>query len=114
MIHKRLLLFLVGCIGSRSYLAYLAKTISPKYLPYMGTLALIPAIGFTIIYLFGLRKTGLEVGGGTIWWNQMRPIHALLYFVFAFSAITKKRFAWLILALDVLIGFIAYILHYRI
>jgi len=80
----------------------------------MGTLALIPAIGFTIIYLGELRKTGLEVFGDKIWWNNLRPVHALLWFAFAFTAITKKDFAWMFLALDVLIGFIAFFIHHSI
>ena len=26
-----------------------------------------------------LRKTGLEVFGDKIWWNNLRPIHGILY-----------------------------------
>lgn len=108
---KRILLFLIGCIGLRLWLVYLAKNINPEYLKIMGYLALIPAIGFLVIYLGGYRKTGIEVSGGKIWWNHLRPIHGLLYFVFAFMAINKNNNAWKVLLLDVLIGLLFYIKH---
>jgi len=106
---KRIILFLFGCIALRCYFAYLAKTISNDYLPIMGYLALLPAIGFSIIYAFNLRKTGPEVFGDTIWWNRLRPIHAVLYFCFAISAIKKKSWSYIFLLLDVIIGFTAFV-----
>ena len=91
----RVLLFLIGCMGIRSLFVYLAYSASPTILPYLGALALLPAIGFTFIYLFDLRKTGPEVFGDTkIWWNHLRPVHALLYGAFAVAAISKAPFAW--------------------
>ncbi len=81
-IQKRFLLFLIGCIGTRSLFVIIAKMISLNYLPYLGYLALIPAIGFIYIYLTGSRNTGAEVFGDKIWWNNLRPIHSILYFIF--------------------------------
>ena len=46
----RIFTFLIGCIGIRLSLVYIAKNYT-NYLPIMGKLALLPAIGFTIIYL---------------------------------------------------------------
>jgi len=106
---KRTLLFLVGCIGSRTLLAYLAKTVSLSWLNIMGYLALIPAMGFLVIYVFGLRKTGPEVFGEQIWWNHLRPVHSLLYFVFAYHAIHRKSYAWVFLAADVVIGLLVWL-----
>jgi len=112
-IHKRFALFLVGCIGTRSLLVYMAKTISTKYLPYMGALALLPAIGFFSIYIFKLRETGVEVLGDKIWWNDLRPVHGLLYLLFAISAIQKKSYSWIFLFIDVCIGLISFLtFHY--
>ena len=103
-IQKRFLLFLIGCIGSRSLFAILAKNISLNYLPILGYIALLPAIGFIYIYLTGSRKTGLEVGGEKIWWNNLRPIHSLLYFLFAYNAINGCSTSWIYLFIDVIIG----------
>lgn len=111
-IQKRFLLFLIGCIGSRSLFAILAKNISLNYLPILGYIALLPAIGFIYIYLTGSRKTGLEVGGEKIWWNDLRPLHAGLYFLFAYNAIYKHADSWKYLAADVLIGLIAFLYHH--
>ena len=111
-IQKRFLLFLVGCIGSRSLFAILAKNISLNYLPMLGYIALLPAIGFIYIYLTGSRKTGLEVGGEKIWWNDLRPIHAVLYFLFAYNAIYKHADSWKYLAADVLLGLVAFLFHH--
>ena len=106
--YKRFLLFLIGCIGTRVLLVYIAKNASIDILKYMGYLLLIPAFGFIYIYLTGSRKTGAEVFGDKIWWNNLRPVHALLYFIFAFLAITQNDYAWIPLLIDVLIGLFAF------
>lgn len=106
---KRLLLFLIGCIGMRSLFAYVAKVASVGWLRVMGWLALIPAIGFMYIYLTGARQTGAEVFGEKIWWNSLRPVHALMYFTFAWLAINGVRgMAWKVLAADVVLGLSAF------
>jgi len=102
---KRLLLFLIGCIGMRSLFAYVAKIANIGLLRVMGWIALIPAVGFMYLYLTGARKTGAEVFGEKIWWNSLRPVHALMYFAFAWLAITGARgTAWKVLAADVVLG----------
>ena len=103
-IQKRFLLFLIGCIGTRSLLVYLAKNAKHKYLKALGYLALLPAMGFLYIYLSGSRKKGVEVFGEKIWWNDLRPIHSLLYFLFAYNAINGSSTSWIYLFIDVIIG----------
>ena len=111
---KRFLLFIFGCIGTRSLFVYIAKNTRPKYLPLLGYLALLPAIGFMYIYLTGSRKIGIETFGEKIWWNDLRPIHALLYLLFAVFALNKVSYSWVILFIDVLIGLVSFLLfHYN-
>ena len=113
-LQKRFLLFLIGCIGTRLLFVYIAKNINLKYLPFLGYLALIPAIGFTYIYIFGARKTGAEVFGEKIWWNNLRPLHALMYFLFAGMAIMRNKLAWIVLLVDVLVGLFSFLIfHYK-
>jgi hypothetical protein len=111
-IQKRFLLFLIGCIGTRSLFVIVAKMISLNYLPYLGYLALIPAIGFIYIYLTGSRNTGGEVFGDKIWWNNLRPIHSLLYFLFAYNAINGNKNSWIYLLIDVIIGLISFLTYH--
>ena len=113
-IQKRFLLFIIGCIGTRSFFVYFAKNAAPKYLPLLGYLALLPAIGFMYIYLTGSRQTGAEVLGDKIWWNNLRPIHSLLYFLFAYNAIIGNNKSWMYLLLDVIIGLVSFLVfHYK-
>lgn len=107
---KRTLAFLIGCIGIRSLFVYLAKY-HQSYLKYMGALAIIPAVGFSYIYLTGSRKTGAETGGKAIWWNDLRPIHAFNYFLFAFLAFKSPEMAYIPLLIDVIIGILAWIFY---
>jgi len=111
-LQKRFLLFLIGCIGTRSIFMLIAKNIGIKYLPYLGYIALAPAIGFMYIYLTGSRKTGAEVFGEKIWWNDLRPLHSLLYFLFAYNAIMGNQNAWTYLLADVLIGLISFLVFH--
>jgi hypothetical protein len=112
-LQKRFLLFLIGCIGTRTAIVFIAKNATEKYLKYLGYLALLPAIGFIYLFLTGTRKTGAEVFGDKIWWNDLRPIHSLLYFLFAYNAIYGNKNAWKYLLADVIIGLISFLyFHY--
>jgi len=113
-LQQRFLLFLIGCIGLRSLFVVIAKYINAKYLKYLGYLALLPAIGFMYIYLTGSRKTGAEVFGEKIWWNDLRPVHSILYFLFAYNAIKGSTQSWVYLLIDVLIGFISFLIHHYV
>ena len=112
-IQKRFLLFLFGCIGTRTLFVFLAKNASKTYLQYMGYLSILPAIGFFYLFFTGSRKTGPEVFGDKIWWNNVRPIHGLMYSLFAYHAINGNPFAWIYLLIDVIIGLLSFLVfHY--
>ena len=113
-IEKRFMLFLIACIGSRLLLVYIAKTINIKLLKYMGYLLLIPSLGFFYIYLTGIRQTGVEVFGDKIWWNNLRPIHGLLYLLFSYNAINGNRSAWIYLLMDVALGLTSFLFHHNV
>jgi hypothetical protein len=107
---KSILLFLLGCMPVRILTVFIAKEYK-EYLSIMAPVAFLMALGFTLIYILGLRKTGAETFGETIWWNSLRPVHAILYYLFAYSAFMKKDYAWVFLAVDVLIGGMSFINH---
>ena len=108
-IQKRFILFLFGCIGTRALFVYLSTIVNKTILRYMGYIALIPAIGFLYIYFTGSRKTGSETFGDKIWWNDLRPIHSFLYFLFAYNAIIGNMNAWMYLFLDVMFGLFSFL-----
>ena len=112
-IQKRFLLFLIGCIGLRSLFVVIAKNIDIKLLPYLGYLALLPTLGFIYIFATDSRKTGMETFGEKIWWNNLRPIHAVLYGLFTYNAIIGNRGAWIYLLIDVVFGLLSFLIfHY--
>ena len=112
-LQQTLLMFLIGCIGARFLFVIIAMYISTKYLKYLGYLALLPATGFMYIYLTGARKTGVGAFGEKIWWTHLRPIHSILYFLFAYNAIIGNKHAWIYLLADVSIGLIGFLIqHY--
>ncbi len=110
-LETRMAMFIIGCIGVRTLFVFIAKNAKNDILPYLGYLALLPVVGWTWILLTGSRKTGFEAGG-KIWWNDLRPIHALLYLFFAIFAIRKDRRAWVFLAVDVVLGLTAFVIHH--
>ena len=111
---ERIAIFLFGCIGIRSLFVVIAKYININYLKYLGYLALLPAIGFIYIYLTGSRKTGPETFGEKIWWNDLRPIHSILYFLFAYNAIIGNAQSWIYLLVDVVFGLLSFLIHHYV
>ncbi len=109
-LQKRFLLFLFGCIPTRLLFTYIAKTGSTYVKKLSGLIAFIIATGFMYIYLTGSRKSGIETGGAPIWWNNMRPLHSLLYYTFAFMIYFKYYSdAWKVLFLDTMIGLFSFL-----
>ena len=51
---KRELLFLLGCIGSRSLLTYISTNI--HLLPYISIITFTISLSFLYIYIFGSEK----------------------------------------------------------
>jgi len=107
---KLFLLFIFGCMGARLLMAYTAKRINGKYLPIMGYLAALPALGFAYIYISGNRKEGGF--GQKAWWNDLRPVHAILYGLFSWNAINKRAGSWKFLFADAIFGLISFLTHY--
>jgi hypothetical protein len=103
-------LYLSVCLVVRALLAYAVKRTPAHRLPIVGALALIPAIGFTLIYLADWRRGPVtETGSGcTVWWNALRPVHAAMYWTTALYAIKRETtMAYLPLVIDVLVGLVA-------
>lgn len=104
------LLFLFGCIPVRIGLVLLLKYVPTKYLPILGWLALVVSIGFMSVY--NRRMKGIETNNKPIWWNEFRPVHAVLYFLTFVYAIQQKEWSWIPLAVDVILGLVLFIIHY--
>lgn len=107
-------IFFLLCLPIRLSLVILSKLLPIEYIKYLGFLLLIPSLGFFTIYLFDLRKTGLETGGKIIWWNNLRVIHGLLYLGYSLYAIKKNKNAWIFLLIDFLVGLSASLFHYNV
>ncbi len=111
------LIFLIGCIGTRLFLVYIAWFLIQKpaiYLKIMGLLFFISAMSLIIIFLNDWRKTGIETNNKPIWWNKLRPIHALFFILFSYSVMFKetRKHAWKFLLADTLIGLGAHLRHH--
>jgi|TARA_B100000780_G_C21039789_1_gene417200 hypothetical protein len=111
-IQKRFLAFMLLCIPVRIMFVFIAKMVNKKHLPLLGYLSILPALGFAYIFIFGKRKKGGETFGQKIWWNNLRPVHSFLYLIFAYLAITKNNNAYFPLLVDVIIGFVAFVIYH--
>ena len=113
-IKKRFFMFLGLCISTRIFFVYYAKQTDIQTLKSLGYIALVPAIGFMYIYLTGSRQTGAETQGAKIWWNDLRPLHSLFYFSFAYMAINgDQNNAYKALLIDVIIGLISFLMFHH-
>lgn len=112
-LQKRFILFLGACIPSRLLFAYFAKNGSLIIKKILALTALVIATGFLFIYISGIRKTGIETGGEIIWWNDLRPIHALLYYIFSILVLfSNYQDAWVVIVFDTIIGLISFIIYH--
>lgn len=114
-LEKRLTLFLLGCIPIRLLFVVAALLLPEDVLRALSLVALSAAIGFWVIFIGGLRKTGLETLGAPIWWNYLRPIHGTIWFFIAYYGWLKKReYVWKLMLLDVCFGLVSFTVYHTL
>jgi len=107
-LQQTLLAFLIGCMGARLLLVYFVKQLNKKWLSVAGYLAIFPIVVILYIFLTGVRNN-LGALGEKIWWNGLRPVHAILYALFAYFAIQGKRYAWMYLFADTMVSLVGFV-----
>lgn len=113
---KRILVFLLGCIGSRLLLTMFAF-ITLEYLPLLALITIPISVSFLYLYIFGNKTADIQLewlGDKKIWWDHLRPVHFILYMVFSIMAINKLSYSWIILLVDTIIGLVSWLIHHNI
>ena len=100
--------FLVGCLGTRLLLAYLAS--QSAWRSFIAVITATVSLCFAVLWTFSLRMQAPE-GGGHTWWAQLRIVHALLYGLAAVLAARGTDEGYKPLLLDVAIGAAAWVVH---
>ena len=103
--NTRQTLFLFGCIGVRSVLAFIAY--KEYYKDLLTIITSVIGLGLWTIYIFKLRDQAIEAGG-KVWWDHLRPIHGSIYLIFAYLNHIGNENAYVLLVIDVLIALFAY------
>ena len=114
---KRFLVFLLGCIGTRLSLSMLAKYITIDYLPFLAIITIPISISFMYLYIFGNDRADRQLewlGDKKIWWDDLRPVHSILFMLFSIMAINKSSYSWIVLLLDTTIGLVAWLNHHKL
>lgn len=104
-------LFFMGCIPVRILLAYvvylvLNDSLYESYKPYLAAIVMTIGLSFMIIYTMDWRQSGVEAGG-KIWWNNLRPIHSVIYLLTAVGMLYDVKNIYALLLVDVMIGIYA-------
>ena len=72
------------------------------------------AIGVGFLAVWGRRMRAFEstARAGRVWWNDLRPLHAALWLLYAALAARSVPRAWTVLLLDLVVGIAAW-KHFR-
>ncbi len=101
-------LFLFVCIPVRLLLVYLVLDVIPhNILQYMSIAGFIIFISFMKQFI-DYKEGDKGFFKGPVWWNNARPVHALLYLSAAILALVQPKDAWIPLLIDVLFGLCMY------
>lgn len=112
---RSLWLFLALCVPARlalTWMVFAATTTTAAVRIALQVALATAAIGITLIWTFGWRRTGPETLGAPIWWDKLRPIHAIHWSAAALLLSVQPDRAWWPLAYDVVLGTTATLLHH--
>lgn len=96
-------LYYAICIALRLFIAtlvyFLYKT---NYRLIFVIFYLLASLGSLYLFFFKIRQNGAF--NQTIWWNFLRPIHSILFFIISLLLYLKYEYTYLIIIFDTLIG----------
>lgn len=94
------------CIPVRLTIAVVVLLFPNRWLPFAGAVALIGALGL-VFRTLTYSPSQLGAFKQKVYWNNLRPVHALMWFVFAVLAFKQDSRAKIIPFIDVVFGAIA-------
>jgi hypothetical protein len=94
------------CVPVRLAIAVVVCLFPNRWLPFAGAVALIGAIGL-IFRTLTYSPAQLSFFKHKVYWNNLRPVHAFMWLVFAFLAFEQDPRAKIIPFIDVVFGAIA-------
>lgn len=101
------------CIFLRFLLAYLVfVTYNNSYRYILITFYLLAALGLLYHYLNKKRKIGAF--NNIVWWDDLRPLHALLFISTSILLYIKNPYSYILPFTDTIIGLIMYLLNHQI
>ena len=104
-------LFII-CVIIRLLLVYVTLRIQPTP-SFVGIVSMIVSIGFLNSYL-RYKESDLGLFKGKVWWNNLRLVHSVLYFIFGLMTLYEIKYSYIILLIDILIGIIGFTNRYLI
>lgn len=107
-IQKRFVLFLFFCIPLRLFIAY--SVYKRDHVDLFKFILLFIGLGFVRNYALDLRKNGFF--GGEIWWNNLRPLHALNYLLAAYMLHKNIKRPEYVILFDTIVGFLKFLSYY--
>ena len=72
----------------------------------------LPCISVSLTHIHDRRTETREDFGQKAWWNDLRPVHAILYGLFAWNAINKRAGSWKFLLADAIFGLISFLIYH--
>ena len=107
---KRAAIFYLGCIPIRS-LTVAVAVMFPEYAWVVGVMYVVFAVGLAW-RLINHKASDRGGFGGSVWWNSMRPVHIVLWLLFAVLVARKDERAWIPLVLDITLSLVGTTDHY--
>ena len=87
----RNIMFFFFCIGIRVLIPFIIKKKEIiKYKLIISLILFIISFSFILIRVTNSRKVGIETGNKPIWWDNLRPIHGLLYLLSSYFVYTDQ------------------------
>lgn len=101
------------CIFLRFLLAYLVfVTYNSNYRYILIIFYLFAASGLLYNYINKTRKIGAF--NNIIWWDDLRPLHALLFISTSILLYIKNPYSYILPFIDTIIGLVMYLLNHEI
>ena len=105
--------YFILCILIRFLLSFLVYCVYNNNFRYILIIFyLISASGLFYNYFTKIRKIGAF--NNKIWWDSLRPLHAVLFISTAFLLIMKNKYSYILPLIDTIIGIIFFLINHKL